>query len=164
MRNRVASRGNRGLIALKAALVSLWVVTVGGSMFVLVTASSGSPYCGFKTASSMEIMSPWNWGDSSPNGTVLANGTVSFSASAYSCVAPFSFDWVFGDGQTYHVGGVLGPNATASIAHVYAGPGSYPGQQTISDSAGHSEIIYFCISAQNWPALTGSAGSYPRTC
>ena len=126
--------------------------------YVIATYPRGNAapsYCPFYTGSGMQLPTPGDTGNTSPNATIYENGSVIFTAQASGCVPPYSFDWEFGDGTS---------STAQNLVHVYPGPGFYPGSLTIRDSAGHQVISYFCVDASGWPNLGGSSGSSPPAC
>ncbi len=113
--------------------------------------SGASSYCPFDVGSGIAVPTPGNTGNTSPNSTTYANGSVVFTGSASGCIPPYQFTWVFGDGSQSNL---------PSPVHVYAMAGYYPGSLTVDDSAGHESVSYFCINASDWPTLIAGSG-YP---
>lgn len=135
--------------------VGFSVLTLGGA-----TAPGGGGasrnWCPLNVSNGIEVPRPGPTGNSSANGTqYYADGSVVFDSSASGCTPPYSFDDVFGDGTQ---------STLADVTHVYSGPGYYPGSITVSDSAGHSQVSYFCVNASNWPSLTVGSGNPAPPC
>jgi len=158
--------GQRRAAAPLIAVLVASFIGAGGAIGVVAfavsspssTSAHSSPisYCPFDVNNGMEIPSPGYTGNTSHNATLYyANGSVVFWASASGCVAPYTYAWTFGDGTQSHI---------LDVTHVYPGPGYYPGSLTVDDSAGHTDVTYFCINASAWPTLSGGSGNPAPAC
>ncbi len=76
--------------------------------------------------------------------------TVNFSSSGSSDADgdPLAFSWLFGDG---------GSSSAANPTHVYASPGNFPAQLTVSDGRGGSDVRTLSI------VVGSGSGAFPTT-
>lgn len=103
----------------------------GGSWIVLFGGESGN-------GNAWNLNDTWIWGASPPIGELevsvnpsvpVPGANATFSVSFAGGVAPFSYNWSFGDG---------GSSTVASPTHSYRSDGYYNVQVWVNDSAGHS--------------------------
>jgi len=77
-----------------------------------------------------------------------AGTNVTFAASVNGGTAPFTYDWVFGDGNA---------SATASGQHAYGATGTFRGSISVVDSVGASSRFNFTVLVQA-PPSNGTGG------
>ena len=148
-----------------AAVVMGVLAAVGVLGAVAYTMVPRFAWCPFVTSSGVQSVSPGSAANRSFNATTYPPGTVLFSAAAHDCHPPYTITWNLGPGQQ-SVTKVPGPGGNYSewVVHVYPGPGYYPGSVHFQDSAGETDVTYFCADATAWPTVNVGSGVPAPAC